>query len=239
MAAADHHRGLVLAGQAADGVSQLVEFGAQQGHRRLQLQRQAGVEHVRAGHAHVDVAPGITHVLIDVGEKGDHVVAHLGLDLENASHTEGRLGLDRGDGLGRHVAELAVGLGGGDLHIQPALELGLFAPEVAHLGQGVTLDQGRRGLTVIATLPEPMCGGRRGSGVSAGHGQAAVRDFPLHQLTPGLLAHPAPPSLAVDQLERGQIGRLVHQLHEAAGGQQLDHVAGSAWAGATGASHGH
>ena len=74
----------------------------------------------------MDVTAGITDVLVHVGEEGDHVVAHLGFDLEDALHLEAGLGLDRVQGLLGHAAEPAVGFGGGDLHIQPALEFGLL-----------------------------------------------------------------------------------------------------------------
>jgi len=50
-----------------------------------------------------------------------------------------------------------------------------------------------------------------------------VGHFPLHQLPPGLLAHPTATALALDQLKRRQIVRLIHQFHKAPGGEQLDH----------------
>jgi hypothetical protein len=36
----------------------------------------------------------------------------------------------------------ALSFGGGKFNLKPALKLGLFAPDLAHGGQGVTLDQG-------------------------------------------------------------------------------------------------
>ena len=91
----------------------------------------------------MDVATGVTHVLVDVGQKGDDVVTDLGFDLEDPLDAEAGFLFDRSDGLSRDAAQLAVGFGGCNLHVQPALELGLLAPDSAHLGQGVTLDQGR------------------------------------------------------------------------------------------------
>jgi hypothetical protein len=41
------------------------------------LQRQRGIQHVRAGHAEVNIAPGIAHVLIDASQKRDHIVPHF------------------------------------------------------------------------------------------------------------------------------------------------------------------
>ena len=51
-----------------------------------------------------------------------------------------------------------------------------------------------------------------------------MRDLPLHGLAPGLLAHPAAPAAAMDQLKRRQIVRLVLQGHEAAWLQQRYHL---------------
>ena len=140
--AADHHGVFVGPCLHADGFCELVEFAAQQLHRGLELQRQAGVEHIGAGHAHVDVAPGIAHVFVHVGEEGDHVVAHLGLDLEDPLAAEGCFVLDRGEGFGGHAAQFRLGFANSDFNVQPALELGVFCPDPAHLRQGVALDQG-------------------------------------------------------------------------------------------------
>jgi 23S rRNA (cytidine1920-2'-O)/16S rRNA (cytidine1409-2'-O)-methyltransferase len=74
--------------------------------------------------------------------------------------------------------------------------------------------------------------------MSGRFGQVAVGHFPLHQLPPGLLAHPAATALALDQLKRRQIGRLIHQFHKAPGGEQLDHI-GVAAAGTACTRGGH
>ena len=140
--AANHHRALVGADEVPQGIGQLVELGAQQLHRGLHLEGYARIQHVGAGHAHVDEAARIAHVFIHVGEEGDHVVAHFSLDLEDAIHAESRLLFNGGDRLGRDPTQLTVGFCGGNFHIEPALEFGLFAPDGAHFGQGVTLDQG-------------------------------------------------------------------------------------------------
>ena len=108
----------------------------------LELQRQAGVEHVRAGHAVVDVLARLADVLGHVGEEGDHVVVGRLLDLGHPRRLEGRLGLDLGDRLGRHLAELRPGAHGGHLDLQPAAHLGLFGPQAGHLGQRVAFDHG-------------------------------------------------------------------------------------------------
>ena len=67
MGAADHFRALVLTGEAAQGIGQGIQLLAQQDHGALQLQRQAGIQHIAAGHAHMDVTAGIANVFVDVG----------------------------------------------------------------------------------------------------------------------------------------------------------------------------
>ena len=173
--AADHHRGLVLPSQHPQGVGQQIEFLAQQLDRGLHLQGHTGVEDIGAGHPHVDVATGVTHVLVDVGEEGDHVMAHLSLDLEDPLDAEAGFVFDRGDGFGRDAAQFAVGFSGGNLHVQPALELRLLAPDGAHLGQGVTLDQGQQALQ----------GGARFAGVLPGQLPAQLQGSHDEQQDPG------------------------------------------------------
>ena len=91
----------------------------------------------------MDVTSGITNVLIHVGEEGDHVVAHLGFDFEDALHLEAGLRLDGVESLLGHATEPAVGFGGSDLHIKPALEFRLLTPDGSHLRKGVTLNHRR------------------------------------------------------------------------------------------------
>ena len=72
--------------------------------------------------------------------QGDYVVKHFGFNLEDALHLEASFGLDGGEGLLGYAAQAAIGFGGGDLHIQPALEFGLLAPDGTHFGECVALD---------------------------------------------------------------------------------------------------
>ena len=57
--------------------------------------------------------------------------------------------------------------------------------------------------------------------------------LPVHQRSPGLLAHPAAAAAAVNQLEGGQVVGLIAQFHETAGLEQFHHVAGGAALGGT------
>ena len=72
------------------------------------------------------------HVLADVGEEGDDVVAGLLLDLEHPRHVEGGLFLDLGQRLGRNQPTLGPGLADGDLHLEPGGHAALVAPDGAH-----------------------------------------------------------------------------------------------------------
>ena len=67
----------------------------------------------------------------------------------------------------------------------------------------------------------------QGAGSGSG-GQLTVGNFPVDELTPGLLANPAAASPALNELKRGKVGGLVDQPHKRAGSEQLHHV-GGAW----------
>ena len=54
--------------------------------------------------------------------------------------------------------------------------------------------------------------------------QALVLHFPLHMLAPGLLAHQAASSTAVDYLERRKVVGVVVEGDEAARSQQFQNV---------------
>ena len=90
-----------------------------------------------------DVIAFLTNVLIHVGEEGNDVVAHLGFNFEDALHLEAGLGLDGVEGLLGHAAKPAIGFGGSDFHIKPALEFRLLTPDGSHFRKGVTLDHRR------------------------------------------------------------------------------------------------
>ncbi len=138
--AAHLHGVLELEGAALEDLAQRREVALQQLARGLELQRQSGVQHVRAGHAVVDVLARLADVLGHVGEEGDDVVIGRLLDLGHAGRVEVGLGLDLGDRLGRHLAERAPGAHGGDLDPQPGAHPGLVGPDGAHLRQCVALD---------------------------------------------------------------------------------------------------
>ena len=142
MGAADHHRGFVLRSQLGDGSIQCRQLLAQQGHRGLQLKCNTRVQHITAGHAHMDVAPSIPHVFIHVGQESDHVVTHFRFDFQDPLGFESRFAADVGHRRFGNASQAAVGFTGSHFDIEPALVLGPVGPDLAHFGQGVALDQG-------------------------------------------------------------------------------------------------
>ena len=85
----------------------------------------------------------------DVGQKGDDVVVGRQLDLGHAGDVEGGPRFDLGDGLVGDLAEPVPGAHGGELDLQPGLELGLVGPDGAHLGQRVSIDHGEPSVAAV------------------------------------------------------------------------------------------
>ncbi len=88
VAAADGERVLVLEGAALQRGEQPVEIGQQDVARLLQLHGEAGVEHVRRGHALMQEAGLGPDMLGEIGQEGDDVVLGLALDLVDARDVE-------------------------------------------------------------------------------------------------------------------------------------------------------
>jgi len=88
--------------------------------------------------------PGLrAHMLGDVGEEGDDVVAGLGLDLVDALDLEGAARTDRLRRLARDQPHARLGLAGEGLDFEPDAKAGLRLPEGGHLGAAVAGDHGR------------------------------------------------------------------------------------------------
>ena len=108
-----------------------------------ELDREASVEHVRAGHPLVEEARLRPDMLGDVGEEGDHVVLHLRfdridpLDLERAPLPHGGGGFLGDDPkLGHRVHRVG-------LDLEPDPEAGLGRPDAGHLRPRIAGDHGR------------------------------------------------------------------------------------------------
>ncbi|CAI8396438.1 MAG: Uncharacterised protein [Cyanobium sp. ARS6] len=140
--ATDHHGGFVLRCQFGDGGVEGAEFLPQQYDGCFELQGQTCVQHIAAGHSHVDVATRGSDVLVDVGQESDHVVTHFRFDLKDPPWLKSRLAADVLHGFLWNASQAAVGLAGRHFNVKPALILGLVGPDRAHFGQGVALDQG-------------------------------------------------------------------------------------------------
>ena len=134
---------LVLQRPALDGGEHKVHVLDQQVRRAGKLHGEAGVQHVRRGHALVQEARLGAHDLGDVGQEGDHVVLGGALDLIDAFGLEGRLAAELPDRrrrfLGDH-AQLRHGVGGVRLDLKPDAIASLGGPQGRHFGAGITGD---------------------------------------------------------------------------------------------------
>ena len=89
--AADRRRQLVLEGAALQRRQQRVDVGDQNVGGALQLHGQAGVEHVRSGHALMHEARLGADELGEMRQEGDDVVFGHALDLVDALDVELRM----------------------------------------------------------------------------------------------------------------------------------------------------
>jgi hypothetical protein len=142
VAAAEAQGLLVLPCPGLERRKQAVKVGQQQVGRLGQLHRQAGIQHVRGGHALVHEARLLAHVLGQVGEEGDDVVLGGRLDLVDARDLETAALPDRlGGRLGDH-AEFRLGVAGMGLDLEPDAEAVLRLPDLGHFGPAVTRNHG-------------------------------------------------------------------------------------------------
>jgi len=144
VAAADRRRQLVLEGAALQHRQQSVEIRDQDVRRAAQLHREAGVEHVGAGHAQMEEARLRPDPLGGPGQEGDDVVLHDGLDRVDRGDVDRRIGRPPvADRLGRfpgHRAELGHRVERVRLDLEPDAVTRLRFPERSHCGAGVAGD---------------------------------------------------------------------------------------------------
>ena len=106
-------------------------------------QRLRGVHHVIRGEAVVQPARrfGIADRFLHGDGEGDHVMADFGFDFVDARDVNaGAFAQFRG-GFARHDACFGERFRGGQLDVQPLLELVFFAPDAAHFRARVSCDQ--------------------------------------------------------------------------------------------------
>jgi hypothetical protein len=108
-----------------------------------QLDVEAGVEHIRRGHALMHEARLGTDDFGEVREERDDVVLGLALDRIDACDVESgvpRLLPDREGGFLGDDAKLGHRIGGVRLDLEPDAKAGLGVPDGNHLGAGITRD---------------------------------------------------------------------------------------------------
>ena len=125
--------GVILCSKARrlSAASSCVDVGEQDVGGARELHVEAGVEHVRRGHALVHEARLGADDLGEMGQERDDVVLGLALDLVDAGDVEGRVARLVPDGLGgflRDDAELGHGVGRMRLDLEPDAETGLRRP---------------------------------------------------------------------------------------------------------------
>jgi hypothetical protein len=97
----------------------------------------------------------------------------------------------------------------------------LFTPEVAHFGQGVSLDQGSATPNRSSPTYRPT-GSRPPKGDSGDRADLVVGHLQLDQLAPGLLPDPAATTTTMDQFKGWQVVGMVRETHEGTWPKQLE-----------------
>ena len=146
VAAADGEGELVLERPRLQCRHHRVEIRQQQLGRLGELHRQAGVQHVGAGHSLMHEAAVRPDRIGQPGEEGDHVVTGFTLDLVDAvdvgrpDHFQGRPAplADGASGGGGDQAVPRHALGGQRLDLEPDAVAILGRPDGVHLGSGIT-----------------------------------------------------------------------------------------------------
>ncbi len=141
--ASDGGRELVLEGAALKRRQEPLHVGDQEIGGALELHIEAGVEHVRGGHALMHEAGLRPHDLGEMGEESDHVVLDLALDRIDAGNVEFGVAALVANGLrgrSRDQAELGHGIGGMRLDLEPDAIARLRVPDLGHVGPGVARD---------------------------------------------------------------------------------------------------
>jgi hypothetical protein len=140
VAAAHAGRVFMLLGAALKGGQQIVDVGEQDVGRLRQLHREAGVEHVRRGHALMHETGLVPDMFGEVGEEGDDVVVGFALDLVDAVDLPFAALPHRRRGLFRDHAQFGLGVAGMGLDLEPDAELVLRLPDFHHFRAAVTGD---------------------------------------------------------------------------------------------------
>ena len=124
--------------------SKRVEIGQQDVGGLRQLHRKAGVEHVAGGHPLVHKTRLGADMLGKVGQKSDHIVAGLALDLVDALDLEAATLPDGASGALGDDPQRRLGIAGICLDLEPDPVAVLRRPDPGHLGAAVARDHAVR-----------------------------------------------------------------------------------------------
>ncbi len=146
VAAAHRHQVLGLEGAALECGQQLIEIAEQQVGGARQLNREAGVEHIRRGHAQMDETCLGADMLGELRGEGDDIVTRNLLNLLDPGDAGPGIGLiaffpDGARDRLRDDAELGLGVAGIGLDFEPDAEPGLWSPEMDHFGSAIAGNQ--------------------------------------------------------------------------------------------------
>jgi hypothetical protein len=143
---ADRRRHLVLEGAPLQRREQGIDVVDENVGGADELHVEAGVEHVRRGHALMHEARFGSDDLGQMRQERDHVVLRLAFDLVDPRDVEGCVfGFvpDRLCGALRYDAELGKRVGGMCLDLEPDAESRLWLPDGSHFRSGITGNHGR------------------------------------------------------------------------------------------------
>ena len=137
MRTADDRRVFVFERASLDRREQRLDIGDQNVARALQLHGEAGVEHVRTGHALMHEAQVGADEFRKVGQEGDDVVLGDALDLVDALDVESHMPRflpDRPGAFLRNDADLGQRVASVGLDLEPDPEPRLRLPDANHFG---------------------------------------------------------------------------------------------------------
>ena len=130
----------VFLGELGGGLPELLGAADQDSTAVPKHHAERGVDDVVAGHAEVNPAAGRSDVFFQASNEGDEVVPGFKFDFVASGEGIGRLGLDRVHVGAWDDSRLEPGLADGNLCLQPAVVLGLAAPNRGHFRRTVAVD---------------------------------------------------------------------------------------------------
>ena len=168
VAAAHRRCQFVLEGSALQHREQRIEIGQQNVGGLGQLHRKTGVEHVAGGHPLVHKACLRADMLGEVGQKGDHIVAGLALDLVDALGLEAAPLPHRASGALGDDPQRRLRVAGICLDLEPDPVTVLRRPDPGHLGATVARDHAVRTSSSPNCLSAATIWGGTGAMISSG-----------------------------------------------------------------------